>query len=187
MRIFDTIYGKRPILIFLLSGGVVGALIALVVTGLVAFWFFMRRSRSALSQQRPVNVLQDDEDGNAEYHGLPQYYVPESYLVPDSTTTGRGTSEAASTHDRPLLMSTVTTDVRHPQTPTTSTTTHKSAASPQSRPVNIIEHDDAGPSEDLSGQVEPETIEFPPSYSNIRQPQHYPLASSIPTAAKDEY
>ena len=154
----------------------VGAAILLVSTGLVAFWFFRRRPYSALSTQRPVNVLQDDEDGIEENHDLPQYYAPEPYLVPDPTI--RGTSEAASTHDRPLSMSTVTADVQRPQTPTTTTTTtRKSAAFPQLRPVNIIQHDDAGPSEALSVQAEPETIELPPAYSNIRQAQRSPLAA----------
>ena len=62
-------------LIFLPSGGVVGAAILLVS----AFWFVRRRSHFAVSQERPVNVIQDDEDGNEEdrWHGLPQYYMPE--------------------------------------------------------------------------------------------------------------
>jgi hypothetical protein len=149
---------------------------------LVAFWFVRRRPYSTLSRQRPVNVLQDDEDdGNEEDHDLPQYYAPEPYLLPDPT------SEAASTHDRPLSMSTVTADVQRPQTPMTpTTTTRKSAAFPQLRPVNIVQHDDAGPGEGLSGQAKPETIELPPAYSNIRQPQRSPLASPTPTAAEDE-
>ncbi|KAF8493416.1 hypothetical protein F5888DRAFT_820424 [Russula emetica] len=167
-----------------MTGGGVGAAILLGLTALAAFWFFRRRPYSAVSQQRPVNVLQDDEDGNEEDHDLPQYYAPEPYLVPDPTTI-RGMSEAASTHDRPLSMSTVTADVQRPQTPmTTTTTTRKSAAIPQLRPANIIQYDDAGPSEDLSGQVEPETIELPPAYSS--QPQSSPLASSTPTAAEGE-
>jgi hypothetical protein len=162
---------------------VVGAAILLVSVGLLAFWFVRRRPYSALSQQRPVNVLQDDEDGN-EGHDLPQYYAPEPYLVPDPTI--RGTSEAASTHDRPISMSSVTADGQRPQTPmTTTTTTRKTAPIPQLRPVNIIQHDDAGPSED-SGQAEPETIELPPAYTNIRQLQRSPLASSTPTAAEHE-
>ena len=142
----------------------VGAAILLIS----AFWFVRRRQYFAVSQQRPVNVLEDDEDGNEVHrHYLPQHYVPEPFLVPDPTT--RGASERASTHDRPLTMSTA--DVQHPQTPMTSTTaTRKSAAFPELRPVNIIQHDDASPSEDLLGQAEPETVELPPAYSNIRQP-----------------
>ena len=162
----------------------VGGAILLVAAGLLAFWFVRRRPYSALSQ-RPVNVLQDDEDGNGEDHDLPQYYAPEPFLMPDPTIGG--TSEAASTHNRPLSMSTVTADGQRPQTPmTTTTTTRKSAAFPPLRPVNIIQHDDAGPSEDSSGQAESETIELPPAYTNIRQAQPSPLASSTPSAAEGE-
>jgi hypothetical protein len=83
---------------------------------------------------------------------------------------------------------TADSDVQRPQTPTTptTTTTRKSTAFPQSRPVNIIEHDDAAPSQDLSGQVEPETIKLPLAYSNIRQPQRSAFASSTLIAAEDE-
>lgn len=163
----------------------VGGIILLLAGALVGFFFLRRRPYSALSKERPVNVLQDDEDGNGENLDLPQYYAPEPYLVPDPTI--RGTSEAASTHDRPLSMTTA--DIQRPHTPltATSTATRKSAAPPQLRPVNIIQHDDAGPSEDLSSHGEPETIELPPAYTNLRQTQRSPLAStSTPTAADDD-
>ncbi len=183
MRIPFTVRG--PSLNIPLSGGVAGAAILLVSIGLLGFWFLRRRPYTALSKERPVNVLQDDEDGDEENHDLPQYYVPEPFLVPDPTIGG--TSDAASTHNRPLSMSTVTADVQRPQTPmTTTTTTRKSATLPQLRPVNIIQHDDAGPSEDLSGHDEPETIELPPAYTNIRQTQRSPLASSMPNAPEGE-
>ena len=99
--------------------------------------------------------------------------------------------EAASTHDRPLSMSTlqVTADDQRPQTPramTPTTSTRKSAAFPQLRPVNVIQHNDIGPSEDLSGHAEPETIELPPAYSNFRQSQHSVAASSTPNPTEDE-
>ncbi|KAF8493429.1 hypothetical protein F5888DRAFT_822035 [Russula emetica] len=177
---FDLIYNKRPISYFL-SGGAVGAAIFLA---LVAFWYFRRRPYSALSQHRPVNVLEDDENGNGEYYDLPQRYALESYPVRDPTI--RGTSEVGSTHNRPLLMSTVTADVQRLQTPMTTATT---TSFPQLRPANIIQHDDAGPSEDLLDQAGPETIELPPAYSNIRQHlerQPSPLASSTRSAAKNE-
>ena len=164
---------------FLLSGGVVGTAIILVS----AFWFFIRRRPYfAVSQERPVNVLQDDEDRIGEYHwlSLSQNYVAEPFLVSDPTT--RGMPEPASTHDRPLSKSTLTADGQRPQTPTTPmTTSSKSASFPPLRPVNIIQHDDASPGEDLSGQAGPETIELPPAYSSYRQPQCPPLASSTPT------
>ena len=160
-------------------GGVVGALVLLLAVALVAFFFFRRRPYSAISKERPVNVLQDDEDGNGSQHDLPHYYTPEPFLVPDPSI--RGTSEAASTQERPLSMS--TTDPGRPQTPltTTTTATRKTAVPPQLRPVNIIQHDDAGPSEDPASHVEPETIELPPAYTNIRQTARSPLAASSTT------
>ena len=148
-----------------------------------AFWFVRRQRYSAVSRQRSVNLLQDAEVGNEEdnWHDLPQHYVPDPFLVPDSTTGE--TFERASTHGHPLSMLADMADVQRPARAltTTTTTTRKSAslAVPQVRPVNIIQHDDAGPSEDLvSGQAEPEIIELPPAYSNIHQLRRSSLASS---------
>jgi hypothetical protein len=78
----------------------------------------------------------------------------------------------------PLSLSVI--DAGHLQTPVTATTTStpKSAVPPQLRPINIIQHDDAGPSEDPASRVEPRTIELPPAYSNIRQKPRSPLATS---------
>ena len=158
----------------------VGAVILLISTGSAAFWFARRRSYSALSQRRPVNVLEDDEDENEEGRELPQHYVLEPYLVPDPTIGGM--SEATSTHDIPLSMSTITADVQRLQAPMTPMmTTHKSAAPPQLRPVNIIQHEDAGHSEGLL-DAKPETIELPPAYPNIPKRQRSPFASSTATA-----
>lgn len=156
-----------------------GTAVFLLAVGLLAYFWLRRRPYSAISKERPVNVLQDDEDGNGSHHDLPQYYAAEPFLVPDPTITG--TSEAASTHERPLSMA--TTDFGRPQTPvtTTSTNTRKTAVPPQLRPVNIIQHDDAGPSEFSTGQGETETIELPPAYTHIRQTARSPLASSTST------
>jgi hypothetical protein len=107
------------------------------------------------------------------------HYAPEPFLVPNPTITG--TSEAAFTEERSFQMA--TTDARHPQTPVTATTsaTRKSVVPPPSPPVNIIQHDDAGPSGDLADYVEPVTIELPPTYSNLRRTPRSPLAT--PTTA----
>jgi hypothetical protein len=40
----------------------------------------------------------------------------------------------------------------------------------QLRPVNIIQHDDAGDAAEGEGEGE-ETIELPPAYTNIRKPR----------------
>jgi hypothetical protein len=186
--IFDPIYSKRPITYFLLSGGAVGGAILLVS----AFWFVRRRLYFAVSQLRPVNVLPSQDDEEDRGHHLPQNYVPEPFVVPDGPDpTTRGKSEPASTHDLSLSMSTVTADRQRPQTPIAPTTPTRR------RPIRIIQHDDASPSEDLSGQLdtEPETIELPPAYSNIRQlprqlPRSPPASSSrtgeLATAAENE-
>ncbi|KAI0261650.1 hypothetical protein BC834DRAFT_895258 [Gloeopeniophorella convolvens] len=160
-------------------GGVVGGIGGLLAITFFALFFFRRRRYHAVSKERPVNILQDDEDGpESRQQELPQYYAPEPFLVPDPTLGG--TSDAGSTHHgdehsgRPL--STSTTDILRPQTPasmmTTTTGTRKTGAPPTMRPVNFIQHDDAGPSE-----AEPETIELPPAYTHIRSVQGSPTAS----------
>jgi hypothetical protein len=129
-------------------------------------------------------VLQDDEDGNVSPLDLPGYFTPEPYLVPDPTIGG--TSEAASTRDRPLSMAT-TADLPRPLTPASmtnaTTTTRKTAPPTQLRPVNFIQHDDAGPNEESVD--EPETIELPPAYTNIRSAQRPPDTASAPTTSSN--
>jgi hypothetical protein len=166
--------------LFSLSGSLVGALVLFAIV--VAFYFLRRRS-SAFSKERPLNVLQDDEDISGWHHDLPQYYAAEPFLIPEPTI--RGTSEATSTQERPLSMSTA--DIQGPQTPmtATTTTTRKSAVPHQLRPINIIQHDDAGPRDDLSSHGDPQTIELPPAYTNIRQTRRSPLSASTPTATED--
>lgn len=130
-----------------------------------------------MSKEHHVNVLHDDEDGNTSPQDLPHYFTPEPYLVPDPTVGG--TSEAGSTRDRPL--STATADTPRPQTPASmiTATTRKSALLGPLRPVNIIQHDDAGPSEGPASP-EAETIELPPAYTNIRSAKRPPDADPAP-------
>jgi hypothetical protein len=160
----------------LFIGGIVGGAVFFLSIALVVFFFLRRRLYSTISKERPVNVLQDHEDGDGSNHDLPMHYAPEPFLVPNPTITG--TSEAAFTQERRLSMA--TTDAGRPQTPVTatSTATRKSAAPPQSPPVNIIQHDDAGPSEDPASYV---TIELPPTYSKLPRTPRSPLAT--PTTA----
>jgi hypothetical protein len=76
-------------------------------------------------------------------------------------------------------------DTPRPQTPVGMTaatkTTRKSGPLAQLRPVNIIQHDDAGPS-----AGEPETIELPPAYTNIRSAQRPPGTASASIPAPTE-
>ena len=165
-------------LIFVFLGGVVTG--AVLSGALVAFYFLRRRRR--LSKERPVNVLHDDEDRVEQNHYLPQHYAPEPFLFPHPTRTG-GTSETTSTHDR--LLSMTSADIQGLQTPTTATSisTRKSSLPPQLRgSVNIIQHDDAGPSVGLPGHSPSVTIELPPAYTNLLQPQRASFATSAPTS-----
>ncbi len=147
---------------------------------MIAFFYPRRRGYAAVG--RPVNVLHDDEDS---HHDLPHHYTPEPYLVPDPTIGG--TSEAASTHDRPLPVTTADIPRPRPQTlvgmTAARTTTRKNVPLVQLRHVNIIQHDDAGPSEEPTSVSEPETIELPPAYTNIRLAHRPPRTGRAPTTA----
>jgi hypothetical protein len=162
----------------LFIGGIVGGAVVFLSIALVAFFCLRRRLYSTISKERPIKVLQDDEDSNGSHQDLPHDYVPEPFLVPDPLG---GSSKAALIEEYPLLPSVI--DANPPQTPVTTptTTTRKGVVPRQLRPINIIQYDDGGPSEDLAGYVEPVTIEFPPAYSNLPQTPRSPLAT--PTTA----
>ncbi|KAH9074156.1 hypothetical protein EDB83DRAFT_2312513 [Lactarius deliciosus] len=141
--------------------GIAGGLVVIIAIALIAFFYPRRRGYSAVG--RPVNVLHDDDDGHRPHRDVPHYYTPEPYLVPD-TTIGR-TFEAASTPDRPITMTTA--DIPRPAP---MTTTRKNAPPPQQRTALAKYQRDVG---------EPETIELPPAYANIRPAQRPP--STVPT------
>jgi hypothetical protein len=163
---------------FFFIGGVAGGLVAIVALALIAF-FYRRRRRRTLLFRKSAPSMCSTTTKMTTYHliDLPHYYIPEPFLVPDPTIGG--TSEVASTRDRPLSMTTA--DTPRPQTPVGMTaatnTTRKSGPLAQLRPLNIIQHDDAGP---MNGQRagEPETIELPPAYTNIRSAQRPPGTAS---------
>ncbi|KAI0064397.1 hypothetical protein BV25DRAFT_317474 [Artomyces pyxidatus] len=153
-------------------GGVVGGVAALLIVAILALVYLRRRRFTSGTKERPVNILQDDEDDHHSRHDLPQYYEPEPFLVPDPTVAH---TDGTSTHEddarRPLSGSSAS--FMRPNTPgqrsmtSLSTNTRKSGMPPQLRPVNFIQHDDAGPSVPAETQ-EPETIELPPAYNNLR-------------------
>ncbi|KAF9043598.1 hypothetical protein BDZ89DRAFT_1155990 [Hymenopellis radicata] len=147
-------------------GGVVGGLVAILAVVLLLF-FLRRRSRLQRQQgEKPVDLLLEDEGDersprNAE---LPQYYEPEPFIVPDPTVasdSGRGSIDG-----RPI--SQLLSD-RSGTPDGTSSAAGRKGPMRTLRPVNIIQHDDAGPSEPPPVDEEPETVELPPAYTNIRK------------------
>ena len=171
-------------------GGVVG-FVALCLLAL----FFVRRRRFHQAQKKPVDLLHENDGSN---DNLPQFYRPEPFVVPEpsvlSTTAAPETTQGGSdtrpsadrrtshysnlTADQPMSMRSSTPD----QSVSTSAYMRKSPAPPSFRPVNIVQHEDAGPSEDTAPQ-EPETIELPPAYTNIRANNERPPPPPEETAA----
>lgn len=127
-----------------------------------------------------MDLLHENDGSN---DNLPQFYRPEPFVVPESsassTAVGAGLETRAATDARPSLdqrnshYSALTAEqaqsLRSPTPDQFVSTTYirKSPAPPSFRPVNIVQHEDAGPSADM-GEQEPETIELPPAYTNIR-------------------
>lgn len=146
--------------------------------------FYRRRSKFHKHQKEgPVDLLrQEDDDEDANHPNtaqLPRYYEPEPFIVPDPTVTsasGDPTMRNAATASlRPSnerrLSHYSGTEAGRSSTPdgqsaSGSTYMRKSPLPPVFRPVNIVQHEDAGPGDDEEGPAE--TIELPPAYTNIR-------------------
>jgi hypothetical protein len=156
-----------------------------LLLALLLFFVFIRRRKNVhkSTKEVPVDLLQDQDDdaqGNGAHHnGLPPFYEPEPFMVPDPTIASR------SSHDhggRPLSLATTTTDWalggrNNGRSPTpdalansgATSTSRKTAGGPRVlRPVNVIQHDDAGPSGAPEPEEGEETIELPPAYTNIK-------------------
>ncbi|VDB88919.1 unnamed protein product [Peniophora sp. CBMAI 1063] len=149
-------------------GGVVGGIGGLIAVVLLA-WFLLfrkRKQQANYNKERPINILQDDDEDNQPRGDLPQYYEPQPFTVPDPTVAS--TTDAASTRgdnmsERGALM--------RPGTPggmTDVTSSSRKTAMPRMRPVNIVQHEDAGPSAAPAAEEQPETVELPPAYTNLR-------------------
>ncbi|KAF5369099.1 hypothetical protein D9758_003079 [Tetrapyrgos nigripes] len=158
-------------------GGVIGGVV-LIIAVLLALFFWRRRNREhRTSEKRQVDLLQaeaeDDRPGRQE---LPQYYQPEPFIVPDpssDTASYRMTAYTdAASEGRPLSTDYDTSSrsgTPDPSGAASSSVGTRKTAPRTFRPVNIIQHDDAGPSEQGGKEEEPETIELPPAYTNIRK------------------
>ncbi|KZV63632.1 hypothetical protein PENSPDRAFT_677941 [Peniophora sp. CONT] len=146
-------------------GGVVGGIGGLIAVVLLA-WFLLfrkRKQRASYNKERPVNILQDDDDDQPRGN-LPQYYEPQPFTVPDPTVAS--TADATSVRD-----GTSEGGALRPGTPagmSEVTSSSRKTAMPRMRPVNIVQHEDAGPSAAPAADEQPETVELPPAYTNLR-------------------
>ena len=176
-------------------GGVVGGIAFLLCLGIL-FFFYRRHNRSKSKIHARPNLFTGDEvdddepqmsgagvnppqNGTARRNELPEYYQPEPFNVPDPLQS-RTDDDGAMSEGRPLSGYTSTSRSQTPDLlglgfgsaamSSTASSGGRKGAIRQMRPVNVIQHDDAGPSENSAlAEEEPETVELPPAYTNIRK------------------
>jgi SWI/SNF related-matrix-associated actin-dependent regulator of chromatin subfamily C len=175
-----------------IAGGVGGG-VALLLAGVLVALFFLRRRRLHNKPKERPDLLTGPDEGDdhtgAAHNELPQFYQPEPFMVNDPTVGDRtsvgGLTADGRTDSNGRPISILTSDTRS-ATPDPSTSfsgrTGKSAPMRQMRPVNIIQHADAGPSMAPPGEDEPETVELPPAYTNIRKDLTHPSQSDLQSA-----
>jgi len=152
-------------------GGVIGGVAFIAICGIVLFILLRRRRSKRRFDEQPVDLLGGQGQAGADAP-VPQQYVPEPYHIPASqrpemSETSEGNLGPGALHEGNRRLSGVTsTESSGPLSGTSNTA--KSGAPPSLRPVNIVQHEDAGPSEG-HGQQEPETVELPPAYTNLRK------------------
>ena len=180
-------------------GGVIGGVAAVAILVLLLFFYRRRSTQQSRHEKRALDLLnaEDEEDAQgADHNGaagarggstpghsrneLPEYYQPQPYTLPDPTLASTYETDA---EGRPLSgysdtdRHTTTTEFlgslyagAHGGGSTPNSTTGRKGPLRQMRPVNVIQHDDAGPSEPpAAGEGEVETVELPPAYTNIRK------------------
>jgi hypothetical protein len=156
--------------------------VAIMALLLVLLFARRRRRLRKKAATQPVDLLHSDEGDETRQtrNELPQYYQPEPFIVPDPTrSSADGQTDRPSMEQRRMSLLTSTDRSGTPDllSATTSSAATRKGGPPRSlRPVNIIQHDDAGPSAALKEPEEPETIELPPAYTNIKAQPGQPTA-----------
>jgi len=157
-----------------------------------------RKRERARQREKPLDLLNEDEDGdedrpNNQNNLPPQFYQAEPFTVPDPTIAGTNTESyqdwESSDGRRPLSGGSTSFYTNshqggayRPGTPegsafggqgvggTQTSMTRKGAPPRMMRPVNIIQHDDAGPSYTAPKEgEEADTIELPPAYTALKK------------------
>ena len=174
-------------------GGVIGG-VALVVIGALLIYYLRRRERLKRRQKdRAVDLLnaEDDEEDQlpprstsaaaaaagprSSQNDLPEFYRPEPYLVSESdrrtdTLTLSSGRRTPGFESRRLSGTTNEMSQLGYNDPSATSSAGRKGPSPgRYRAVNIIQHEDAGPSgPPPPAGGEEDTIELPPAYTNIR-------------------
>lgn len=174
-------------------GGVVGGLVALAAAFLLIFFYRRRKKHQLRQREKPIDLNEgDDEGGDGDgshdrlsRNNLPEFYRPEPFTVPDPTVaSSHGEYTDADDSARPLSGTATSFYTRSGTpdgsvalgygvgnaTPSSTNATGRKGQPPRMRPVNIIQHDDAGPSAPFNPaqDEEPETVELPPAYTAIQ-------------------
>jgi len=159
-------------------GGVVGGVAGLLIIAFLVFLWFRRRRAQRASKERPSLFIDHDDEAPTSqppHEELPVYYEPEPFTAAEPTdraSTNRA-STALDRSERPISQSlTYLTDPQRIASPDGTGTgiSRKSPMPPSLRAVNVIQHEDAGPSLHADN-AEPEIVELPPAYTNIRKAQ----------------
>jgi len=162
-------------------GGVIGC-VAFILACVTLFWIFRRRQNSHKKTKKlPTDILDADDDPRAM--GQNELPEPEPYIVPlpedthsefgDELSTGRPFSPGTRTSfytrsDTPDLASTLGMGIGGVANGESTGTSRKGGAPRPMRAVNIIQHQDAGPSNNGDREEPAETIELPPAYTMVR-------------------
>ncbi|KAJ1311691.1 hypothetical protein OPQ81_010164 [Rhizoctonia solani] len=168
-------------------GGVIGGVAGIVIILLVLLFFYRRHKHHQNTGTRPMkpDLIDPSEDRQQAGEERPGLYEPEPFIMPPpdiETSSHHSLYTAQDAGGRPSMSHTGTVPGGHARAPSrlsvttaselggippSSQGTRKSGMPPTSfRPVNFIQHDDAGEVEPDS--QEPETIELPPAYTDFR-------------------
>lgn len=177
--------------------------VAFIVICVLIFWALRRRQSSQTRRKKlPTDIIDADDDDDVPramgQNELPQNYRPEPFMVPIPAPTPTEFDDDFST-GRPLSAGTRTSFYTRSETPDmastlgglspgvvasggSSGTGRKGGAPKPMRAINIIQHQDAGPSNNGEKEEPVETIELPPAYTMVRSANGGP---STPTATSD--
>jgi hypothetical protein len=161
-------------------GGVIGG-VSFILACVALFWFLRRQRNQKKTKKATELDVDDDEDGpqTMRQNELPQNYQPDPFVVrehipsefDEEYSTGRPFSPRTSFYtrsDTPDLASTLGMGVGGVVNGESTGTSRKGGAPRPMRAVNIVQHQDAGPSNNEDREDPAETIELPPAYTMVR-------------------